>query len=113
MTALTFADLSPGVVIEGPTPPEPVEVLAVMACVKVIGRDLRSGDVREPILGAKRLARLSFSPVPPPFDGTSLHFKLGIVDRPEGTTARPEEPKVALGKLGPSEDTSSTRGTGS
>ncbi|RYZ65764.1 MAG: DEAD/DEAH box helicase, partial [Proteobacteria bacterium] len=77
----TFADLSPGVVVEGPILPEPVEVLALVpmgASMKVIGKGLRTGQVRDPILDAAQLAQLTITPKDPPFDGDSLHFKLGV-----------------------------------
>jgi len=81
MSAPTFADLSPGVVVEGPILPEPVEVLALVpmgASMKVIGKGLRTGQVRDPILDAAQLAQLTVTAKDPPFDGDSLHFKLGI-----------------------------------
>jgi hypothetical protein len=77
----TFADLSPGVVVEGPILPEPVEILAVVpmgVSTKVIGKGLRSGQVRDPILDAAQLAQLTFTPKDPLFDGDPLHFKLGV-----------------------------------
>ena len=81
MSGPTFADLSPGVVVEGPILPEPVEVLALVpmgTSMKVIGKGLRTGQVRDPILDAAQLAQLTVTPKDPPFDGDSLHFKLGV-----------------------------------
>ncbi|MBI5364691.1 MAG: DUF3883 domain-containing protein [Planctomycetes bacterium] len=81
MLAPTFADLTPGVVIEGPSLPEPVEVIALVAMgasTKVIGKGLRTGQVRDPVLDAGQLALLTLTPKDPPFDGDALHFKLGI-----------------------------------
>ncbi len=81
MTPPTFADLSPGVVLEGPILPEPVEVLALVpmgASLKVIGKGLRTGQVRDPILDPTQLAQLTLTPKDPPFDGDPLHFKLGV-----------------------------------
>lgn len=81
MSGPTFADLSPGVVVEGPILPEPVEVLAVVpmgSSVKLIGKGLRTGQVRDPILDAAQLAQLTLTPKDPPFDGDPLHFKLGV-----------------------------------
>lgn len=81
MSGPTFDKLSPGVVIEGPLLPEPVEVLAVVpmgASVKIIGKGLRTGQVHDPILDASQLRELSVTPKDPPFDGDALHFKLGI-----------------------------------
>jgi superfamily II DNA or RNA helicase len=81
MSGPTFADLSPGVVVEGPILPEPVEVLALVpmgASMKVIGKGLRTGQVRDPILDSAQLAQLTITPKDPPFDGDPLHFKLGV-----------------------------------
>lgn len=82
MSSPTFADLSPGVVLEGPSLPEPVEIIAVLpmgrSSIKAIGKGLRTGQVRDPILDAAQLAQLTITPKDPPFDGESLHFKLGV-----------------------------------
>lgn len=81
MTLPTFADLSPGVVVEGPILPEPVEVLAIVpmgSSMKIIGKGLRTGQVRDPILDPGQFAQLTLTPKDPPFDGDPLHFKLGI-----------------------------------
>lgn len=81
MSAATFSDLSPGVIIEGLILPEPVEVLALVpmgASIKIIGKGLRTGQVRDPILDAAQLAQLTLTPKEPPFDGDPLHFKLGV-----------------------------------
>jgi hypothetical protein len=42
--------------------------------------DLRIADhqVRDPILDASQLAQLTVTPKDSPFDGNSLHFKLGV-----------------------------------
>lgn len=81
MTLPSFSDLVPGVVVEGPILPEPVEVLTVLpmgASVKMIGRGLRTNQVRDPVLDAEQVAQLSITPKHPPYDGNPLHFKLGI-----------------------------------
>ncbi len=81
MSGPVFADLSPGVVVEGPILPEPIEILALVpmgASMKVIGKGLRTGQVRDPILDSAQLAQLTITPKDPPFDGDSLHFKLGV-----------------------------------
>ncbi|MBI2373175.1 MAG: hypothetical protein HYV07_04185 [Deltaproteobacteria bacterium] len=78
----TFADLSPGVVVEAPILPEPVEVLATVpmgASLKLIAKGLRTGQVRDPILELSQLSQLTLTPKEPPFDGDSLHFKLGVL----------------------------------
>jgi superfamily II DNA or RNA helicase len=46
--------------------------------MKVIGKGLRTGQVRDPILDLDQLAQLTLTPKDPPFDGDSLHFKLGV-----------------------------------
>jgi SNF2 family DNA or RNA helicase len=46
--------------------------------VKLIGKGLRTGQVRDPILDAAQLAQLTLTPKDPPFDGDPLHFKLGV-----------------------------------
>jgi superfamily II DNA or RNA helicase len=48
------------------------------ASMKVIGKGLRTGQVRDPILDSAQLAQLTITPKDPPFDGDSLHFKLGV-----------------------------------
>lgn len=81
MSGPVFADLSPGVVVEGPILPEPIEILALVpmgASMKVIGKGLRTGQVRDPILDSAQLAQLTITPKDPPFDGDPLHFKLGV-----------------------------------
>lgn len=74
-------DLVPGAVVTGPLLPEPVEVIVVVpvgASVKLIGKGLRTGTVRDPILDAGQLAQLSVAPKEPLFDGDAARFKLGI-----------------------------------
>lgn len=71
----------PGVVLEGSILPEPVEVLALVpmgASLRVIGKGLRTGQVRDPILDPAQFAQLTLSPKDSPFDGDPLHFKLGV-----------------------------------
>ena len=73
--------LKPNAVLRGPLFPEPVEILALVpmgASLKVIGKGLRTGQVRDPILDPAQLAQLTLSPKDPPFDGDPLHFKLGV-----------------------------------
>ncbi len=81
MSHPTFADLAPGAILEGPLLPEPVEVLATIPMgpsIKLIGKGLRTGQVREPILDAEKLAQLTLTPKDLPFDGNAHHVKLGI-----------------------------------
>jgi superfamily II DNA or RNA helicase len=79
--AADIAALQPGVVIEGPILPEPVEVLVTVplgTSVKLIGKGLRTGQVHEPILSPSQLAQVSVTPAASRFDGDPGRFKLGI-----------------------------------
>jgi len=81
MNAPSFEDLSPGVVVEGPILPEPVEILTTVpmgASIKLVGKGLHTGQVRDPILDAAQLAQLTLTPKDLPFDGDPQHFKLGV-----------------------------------
>ena len=74
-------DLSAGVVVEGPILPEPVEVITTVpmgSSIKLVGRGLHSGQVRDPILDAEQLAQLTLTPKELPFDGDARRFKFGI-----------------------------------
>jgi hypothetical protein len=76
-----FAQLVPGVRVEGPLLPEPVEVLSTSrmgASIKLVGRGLRTNQVHKPILTAVQLAQLAIIPQDEPFDGDALRFRLGI-----------------------------------
>jgi superfamily II DNA or RNA helicase len=46
--------------------------------LKLVGKGLRTGQVRDPILDATQVAQLVLTPKEPPFDGNPLHFKLGV-----------------------------------
>ncbi len=81
MTTPTFDDLSPGVIVEGPILPEPVEVVTTVpmgTSIKLIGKGLQTGQLRDPILDTEQLAQLAITPKDLPFDGDPNHFKLGI-----------------------------------
>jgi len=76
-----LSDLAPGAVVEGAILPEPVEIITTIpmgTSIKLIGRGLRTGQVRDPILDAKQLAQLVVSPREPLFDGDPVRFRLGI-----------------------------------
>src|SRR5262245_40300665 len=78
---MTTESLRPGAVVTGPLLPEPVEVIAVVPLgnsVKLVGKGLRTGLVRDPVLGADQLAQLVFSPPEAPFDGDAALFRLGV-----------------------------------
>src|SRR5438105_602431 len=73
--------LRPGNIIRGPTLPEPVEVLALVALgesVKIIGRGLQTGLTHDPVLTPDQLARLTVSADQEPFDGDARLFRLAI-----------------------------------
>src|SRR3954451_12075987 len=73
--------LRPGAIITGPLLPEPVEVLALVPLgdsTKIIGKGLKTGLVRDPVLTREQLAQLAFAPASEPFDGDAALFRLGI-----------------------------------
>src|SRR5947209_8796679 len=74
-------DVHVGAVISGPLLPEPVEVLAVVPLgesVKLIGKGLKTGLVRDPVLTPAQLAQLRCSPARQSFDGDPARFRLGV-----------------------------------
>jgi superfamily II DNA or RNA helicase len=77
----TDTTVRPGVIIIGPTLPEPVEVLAVAPMgesLKVIGRGLNSGLTYDPVLSPQQLSQLSVRSDRVPFDGDARLFRLGV-----------------------------------
>src|SRR6266481_3692859 len=73
--------LRPGSIVRGPTLPEPVEVLALVALgdsVKIIGRGLQTGLTHDPVLMPDQLARLTISADQEPLDGDARLFRLGV-----------------------------------
>jgi hypothetical protein len=71
----------PGNIIRGPTLPEAVEVLAVVALgdsLKIIGRGLKTGLTHDPVLTPDQLARLTISADQEAFDGDGRLFRLGV-----------------------------------
>ena len=75
------ADLVPGVVVDGPLLPEPIELAAAVSVgdsVKLVGKGLKTGRFCDPILNASQLAQLSVTPKEPPFDGDAQRFRLGV-----------------------------------
>src|SRR5947209_9173123 len=75
------SSLRPGSIVRGPTLPEPVEVLALVALgdsVKIIGRGLQTGFTRDPVLTPEQLGRLTISGDQDPFDGDARLFRLGV-----------------------------------
>ena len=70
--------LKPGVIVRGPIFPEPVQVIMVTAMgksIKLIGKELTSGKVHDPILSAEQLAHLEATPEKEPFDGDPKRFR--------------------------------------
>src|SRR5688572_14052408 len=74
-------DLTPGVTLQGPLLPEPVEVVAATrldSAVRVIGRGLQTGAFVDRVFDASHLAALTILSREPSFDGDGLRFKLGV-----------------------------------
>jgi superfamily II DNA or RNA helicase len=70
-----------GTVITGPLLPEPIEVLAVVLLgesVKLLGKGLKTGLVRDPVFSQAQLAQLRCSSPRESFDGDPSQFRLGI-----------------------------------
>jgi len=81
MANTSMSDLVPGVVVEGPIVPEPIEIMGTMpmgGSVKLMGRGLKTGLYRDPVLTAAQVAQLKVTPKDPPFDGDASRFRLGI-----------------------------------
>ncbi len=78
---MSLAVLKSGCIVRGPIFPEPVQVIVCTPLgdsLKLIGKGLDSGRVYEPVLDVEQLALLTLSPESPPYDGDSIHFRLGI-----------------------------------
>ena len=78
---MTLDEVRVGTVIIGPLLPEPIEVLAVVPLgdsVKIVGKGLKTGLVRDPVLSQAQLAQLRCSPPRESFDGDPNLFRLGI-----------------------------------
>lgn len=75
------SDLKPGAIISGIMFPEPVQIIVTQpigSSLKIIGRGLRTGQVREAVLSEVELAAVVVSPEREPFDGDGGRFRLGI-----------------------------------
>ncbi len=73
--------IRPGSIVQGPTLPEAVEVLALVPfgdSLKVIGRGLSTGLTYDPVLNAAQLTQLIVSAENEPFDGDARLFRLGV-----------------------------------
>jgi SNF2 family DNA or RNA helicase len=78
---MNAGDLKPGIIVRGPMLPEPVEVLVVTSlgdAVKLTGAGQKTGQVHQRVLHPDQLKLLEATPETEPFDGNSLHFKLGV-----------------------------------
>lgn len=74
-------ELLPGMVIRGPVLPEAVEILTVASlgtAVRVMGKGVSSGLVRDVVLTPEQLDQLQIPPIRQPFDGDATLFRLGI-----------------------------------
>ncbi len=70
-----------GSIVQGPTLPEPIEVLATVPMgdsLKVIGRGMQTGMTHDPVLNPEQLAQLIVSAEQEPFDGDARLFRLGV-----------------------------------
>ena len=74
--------LKPGVIVSGPVLPEMVEILSAIplggAAVRIIGKGLSTGLVRDSVFTTDQLAQLSIRPERQAFDGAAAQFRLGI-----------------------------------
>src|SRR5271165_24858 len=81
ITPTTADQIRQGITISGPFIPEPMEVLHVIpfgTSLKVIGRGAKTGRSYDPVLSPDQIARLKVSGEAEPFDGSALHFRIGV-----------------------------------
>jgi superfamily II DNA or RNA helicase len=79
--ATTPNQVRPGITISGPFIPEAMEVLAVVPfgpSLKVIGRGIKTGRSFDPVLSPDQIAQLTITGEAEPFDGSGLHFRIGV-----------------------------------
>ena len=77
----TPEQVRPGITITGPFIPEAMEVLAIVpfgTALKVIGRGTKTGRSYDPVLSPEQIAQLKISGEAEPFDGSALHFRIGV-----------------------------------
>jgi len=70
-----------GITISGPFIPEAMEVLHVIpfgTSLKVIGRGAKTGRSYDPVLSPEQIAQLKVTGDSEPFDGSALHFRIGV-----------------------------------
>ncbi len=79
--ATTPEQIRQGITIAGPFIPEPMEVLAIVpfgSSLKIIGRGTKTGRSYDPVLSPAQIAQLTVSGDAEPFDGSALHFRIGV-----------------------------------
>ena len=78
---MTLDELKPGMVIQGPVLPEPIEVLVVTPLgemIKITGAGKRTGQVHQRVLHPDQLAVLDSGPEQAPYDGDPTRFRIGV-----------------------------------
>ena len=78
---MTTEELQPGLIIQGPVFPEPVELLTVTkrdSSVQIIGRGVRTNQVYNQILKEDQISILKCSPSTEPYDGDAKRFRIGV-----------------------------------
>ena len=78
---MTITIPKPGCILRGALFPEPVQVIIctpVGNSYRLVGKGLDSSQVYEPVLAPEQISLLQISPDQPPYDGNSIHFRLGI-----------------------------------
>jgi superfamily II DNA or RNA helicase len=78
---MNTSELRPGIIVNGPVLPEPVEILVVTPlgdAIKIIGAGKNSGQVHQRVLSIDQLQFLEATPEREPFDGDPERFRLGI-----------------------------------
>ena len=74
-------ELKPGITVQGPLFPEPVQVIVLVpmgAAIKLVGKGTQSSKVYEPVLTHEQLKLLTAFPSHEPFNGDARKFRLGI-----------------------------------
>jgi SNF2 family DNA or RNA helicase len=78
---MNTSELRPGIIVNGPVLPEPVEILVVTPlgdAVKIIGAGQKTGQVHQRVLRIDQLQFLEATPEREPFDGDPERFRLGV-----------------------------------
>jgi superfamily II DNA or RNA helicase len=78
---MNISQLKQGVVIRGPSLPEPIEVLVVTMLgdmVKIQGAGKRTNQIHQRVLPPSQIADLEAAPEKEPFDGDPARFRIGI-----------------------------------